>query len=243
VPFAFSACPHDLIRDAGKWDALTSYLIENTRVDFDFVRHTDFDRFASEFSRFQFVYAHPLHAVQLQTQFAFTPVAKYRDVYDEAVIIARDTGAEFTLDKLQGQKVACVYGSPSHAATLIAISQTSPGVSFTPARKPHYPAVSLGMRAAEAPYGIILKSVWENMPNLRSGLNVVYTTNTCSLVHVFMISPALAAHSATLKRVLLDMVNNPQGNAILKRLECSAIAGFGEGDLACLRNTLAVCNF
>jgi hypothetical protein len=243
MPFAFSACPHDLIRDTGKWDALTSYLIKNTRVDFDFVRHTDFNRFASEFSRFQFVYAHPLHAVQLHTQFGFTPIAKYRDIYDEAVIIASGAGSGFTLDKLQGQKVACVYGSPSHAATLVEISNTSPGISFTPAKKPHYPAVSLGIRAAAAPYGIILKSVWESMPNLRSGLNVVYTTSTCSLVHVFMIAPALAAQSATIKRVLLDMANNPQGNAILKRLECPAICDFNEDDLTGLRNRLAVCNF
>jgi hypothetical protein len=99
------------------------------------------------------------------------------------------------------------------------------------------------MRAAEAPYGIILKSVWESMPNLRSGLNVVYTTSTCSLVHVFMISPALAAQRATVKSVPLDMANNPEGSAILKRLECPAISDFSEGDLTGLRNRLAVCNF
>lgn len=116
----FSACPHDIIIDPEKWTAFIEYVEKKSGLNFEFKRFEGFDTFAENFDQFSFVYAHPLHAVQLSKEKNFLPIAKYTETYDEAVVISQKSIVGSDINQIIGKNVACIHGTPSHAALLIA---------------------------------------------------------------------------------------------------------------------------
>jgi ABC-type phosphate/phosphonate transport system substrate-binding protein len=239
----FSACPHDVILDPEKWTAFTRYIQNKTSLDFNFKRFESFDTFAQNFDSFSFVYAHPLHAVQLAQEKGYLPVAKYTETYDEAVVITRNTVTASGIQQIEGKTVACIHGSPSHAALLIDLHCAGKKVDFEEVHKDAYPKVLMAVNIGESDFGVILKSVWDDMLTMKERARVHYTTSSRSLVHVFMLSPKLQNDLEKLQSVLTSMQQDPMGKEVLARLKAPSISSFSEADLKQLKNNLDVCNY
>ena len=250
----FSACPHDVVADPEKWTEFAHYLCERTPLKSEFRRHVSFEDFARHFNSFSLTYAHPLHAIQLWSQHGYIPLAKYEGTYDEAVLITsnssgrrgsfnRIAAAERGVRSIEGANVACVYGSPSHAAALIEIARKSPGLTFESVFKDSYPNVLMSVSTGEAECGIILKSVWTQMISMRDRVRSIYETDARKLVHAFMLAPQLSKLTGVVRTTLLQMEKDPEGQNILDRLGCERLVEFNEAGLSQLQASLEVCRF
>lgn len=238
----FSACPHDVAKDPEKWNAFNEYLASKNALKCDYEKHTSFDEFAENFSRFDLIYAHPLHAVQLRER-KFLPLTKYGNVFDEAVVIASKSMRNTSYKNLQGQPVAYVPGTPSHAAVLIDIANKHPGLSFEQVRRTNYPDVLLAVSQGDASYGIILKSVWDDMIAMKDRVVPIYATSSNELVHVFMLSPKLINSYEAVKAAMTGMQEDIVGKAILARLNCGSLVDFNEENMRQLAQSLSVCGY
>lgn len=239
----FSACPHDIILDPEKWSAFINYVQEKCGLEFEFKRFEEFDTFAKNFEHFSFVYAHPLHAIQLSKEQGFLPVAMYTETYDEAVIISQKHISGSDIKQIEGKSVACIHGSPSHAALLIDMHTNKVELEFDPISKNSYPKVLMAVSIGEADYGVILKSVWDDMLTMKERVRVHYTTSSHSLVHVFMLNPSLEKSLEKIRTALTEMATNKAGKEILNRLKCPSISPFGPKDLEKLAQQLLVCHY
>jgi len=219
------------------------YLKQRKIIDTDFQRFITFDEFADNFQNFSFVYAHPLHAVQLYKVHGFIPLAKYTETYDEAAVISSKSIASPSISKMHDQKVALVKGTPSHAAILIDLSKNYPAVEIDPVTKGTYPDVLMAVSIEEAQYGIILKSVWDQMISMKERVNHFYTTEIKELVHVLMINPNQREIAVSVQKALLEMHNDPEGRKILARLKCDSFTVFGDRGMEELVKNLAGCVF
>lgn len=239
----FSACPHDVILDPEKWTAFSNYLHKKTGREFDFKRFESFDIFAENFDSFDLVYAHPLHAVLLGNEKNYIPIAKYAETYDEAVIISRKTENGSDIRQLEGKTVASIHGSPSHAALLINLHKAGIKIEFEEVHRDAYPKVLMSVGIGEADFGVILKSVWDDMLSMKERVRVHYTTTSHSLVHAFMLSPKLKPELGKFREILTSMTSDAEGKKILSRLKCPSISAFGDSDLKELGQQLSVCNY
>lgn len=70
-------CPHDVLVDPEKWTAFTSYVAKSLRVQGKFEKYFSFDTFAQQFDKMNLIYAHPIHALQLNKDHGFIPIVKY----------------------------------------------------------------------------------------------------------------------------------------------------------------------
>lgn len=234
----FSSCPHDVVSDPEKWSAFIDYFKSKGILDASFLRYVGFEEFAQHFGTFCFVYAHPLHAVQLYEQHGFIPLAKYNETYDEAAVIASKIEKTPSIKGMADKKVAIVNGTPSLAAISIDLAKNWPGVEFDPIAKDDYSKVLMAVTIGEADYGVILKSVWDGMLAMKSRVNHFYTTSLNELVHVFMLKKEYAAIAAPLREAMLTMHLDPEGQKILARLKCDSLVGFGEPELVKLMASL-----
>ena len=239
----FSACPHDVILDPEKWQAMVNYLHKKKVFDGHFERHSSFSEFAENFSRVHLAYAHPLDAVDLVRQHGFTAIARYSDVYDEAVIITQKLNSSPPLEAAAKGSTAFINGSPSHAAFLIEANDRDISIEYQPVLKDNYQDVLMDVALNVAEYGVILKSVFDDMLVMRDNVTVFHTTSTKKLVHVFAVSPQLSSSSVAIQDVLLHMHEDPAGRAILARLKCEKIVPFGAADVDRLQADLSVCVF
>jgi ABC-type phosphate/phosphonate transport system substrate-binding protein len=239
----FSACPHDVILDPEKWTAFAKYVQKKSGHEFEFKRFESFDIFAQNFDSFNFVYAHPLHAVQLGREKGYLPLAKYTETYDEAVVISRKTETGSDVQKIAGRSVACIHGSPSHAALLIDLHKAGHELEFEEIHRDAYPKVLMSVGIGEADFGVILKSVWDDMLTMKERVRVHCTTSSHSLVHVFMLSPRLESELEKFRSMLTSMTNDEEGREILGRLKCPSISAFSASDLKELEGQLSVCNY
>ena len=239
----FSACPHDVILDPEKWQALVNYLHAKKVFDGHFERHSSFSEFAENFSRFHLAYAHPLDVVDLVRKHGFTAIARYDDVYDEAVIITQKLNNAPSFEAATKGLTAFVNGSPSHAAFLIEANDCDISVEYQPVLKDNYQDVLMDVALNVAEYGVILKSVFDDMLVMRDNVVVFHTTSTKKLVHVFAVSPQLKDSSGAIQNALLHMHEDPAGQAILARLKCEKIVPFGAADIDKLQADLSVCVF
>lgn len=239
----FSACPHDVILDPEKWTVFSHYMHQKTGYNFEFKRFESFDVFAENFESFDFVYAHPLHAVQLGREKNYVPLVKYTETYDEAVVISRKNETGSDVRKLDGRTVACIHGSPSHAALLIDLHKSGTKMEFEEAHRDAYPKVLMSVGIGEVDFGVILKSVWDDMLTMKERVRVHYTTSSHSLVHVFMLSPKLKNEAPKFREALTSMANDPKGKEILARLKCPSLSPFNDTDLQKLAKELSVCNY
>lgn len=239
----FSACPHDVVLDPEKWQALVDYLHTKGAFNGHFERHDSFSGFAQNFERFHLAYAHPLHVIELVTKHGFTPLARYDEIYDEAVVITQKMNSDPSFEAALSGSTALVNGSPSHAAFLIEASDKNIEVTYQPILKDNYQAVLMDVALNVAEYGVILKSVYDEMLVMRDQVKVFYTTSTKKLVHAFAVSPTLKGCSADIKQALLQMHEDDVGRKIQKRLQCNKIIAFNEEDVKKLQTDLSVCNF
>lgn len=236
-------CPHDIIHDPEKWTTFTAYLVNELQLKGKFEKYFSFETFAQQFKSLNFIYAHPLHAVQLKNNHQFVPLAKYSNKFDEAVIICRKTQSYSGVSDIEGKKVALAPGSPSHAALLIDFNRNRIKSNFLVIAKQSYPEIAAAVSLKEVEFGVILKEVWDQMSPQYPGLGTLYTTFTKELVHVFMISPELQSLEAEITAVLTGMTSQPLGKEILQRLDCSGLEVFSQQDLKQLEDSLAICQF
>jgi ABC transporter, phosphonate, periplasmic substrate-binding protein len=239
----FSACPHDVILDPEKWQALVDYLSAKKAFVGGFERHGSFTEFAENFSRFGLVYAHPLHVTDLVMKFGFTPIARYDDVYDEAVVITRRNHPNPSFESVAEGSVALVNGSPSHAAFLIDASEKKIPITYDPVLKDNYQDVLMDVALNIAEYGIILKSVWDEMLVMKDRVRPFHATATKKLVHGFAVSPELKERASAIEHALLHMHEDEAGQAILRRLQCKKMVPFRRQDVEKLQADLSVCVF
>ncbi|QQG35384.1 MAG: PhnD/SsuA/transferrin family substrate-binding protein [Micavibrio aeruginosavorus] len=239
----FSACPHDVILDPEKWQAVVNYLHAKKVFDGHFERHTSFSEFAENFSRFDLAYAHPLDAVDMVRRHGFTPIAKYENVYDEAVVITQKLNNSPSFEAATRGLTTFVNGSPSHAAFLIEAHDRNIPIGYQPVPKDNYQEVLMDVALNVAEYGVILRSVYDDMLVMRDNVVVSHTTSTKKLVHVFAVSPRLKDKSVGIQNALLHMHEDPAGQAILARLKCGRIVPFGAMDIDKLESDLSVCVF
>ncbi len=239
----FSVCPHDVILDPEKWQAFVEYLYTKGAFSGGFERHTSFSVFAENFSRFHLVYAHPLHAVELVMERGFTPIARYGDVYDEAVVITQNSDAKFSFENAAKGSTAFINGSPSHAAFLIEASDKKIPITYDPVLKDNYQDILMDVALAVAEYGVILKSVWDDMLVMKDRVTPFYTTSTKKLVHGFAVSPELKESAPSIEQALLHMHEDEVGQAILNRLQCKNMVSFNQKDVQKLQADLSVCLF
>lgn len=239
----FSACPHDVILDPEKWQAFVDYLHQKNLFTGHFERHNNFSDFAEQFARFHLVYAHPLHLVDLVINRGFAPIARYDGVYDEAVIIAQKNAKSPSLEAASISSVAFVNGSPSHAALLIEANDKKIPIQYEPVLKDNYQDVLLSVAIGVAEYGVILKSVWDDMLIMRDRVSVFYTTSTRKLVHGFVVSPELKNKASAIQKALLHMHEDKVGQAILQRLQCKKMVALTQNDVKKLDSDLSVCVF
>jgi hypothetical protein len=241
--YIFSACPHDVILDPEKWQALVNYLHAKKVFDGHFERHSSFNEFAENFSRFHLAYAHPLDVVDLVRKHNFTAIARYDDVYDEAVIITQKLNNSPSFEVAAKGTTAFVNGSPSHAAFLIEAHDRKISIEYQPVLKDNYQEVLLDVALNVAEYGVILKSVWDDMLVMRDNVVVFHTTSTKKLVHVFAVSPLLKDSAIAIQNALMHMHEDADGQAILARLRCDKIVSFSGADIDKLEADLSVCIF
>lgn len=239
----FSACPHDVILDPEKWQALVEYLHAKNVFDGHFERHTSFSEFAENFARFHLAYAHPLHVVDLVKNHGFTPIARYENVYDEAVVITQKLNANPSFEEATSGLTAFINGSPSHAAFLIEASDRNVPIDYQPVLKDNYQDVLMDVALNVAVYGVVLKSVWDDMLVMRDNVVVFHTTTTRKLVHAFVVSPTLKDHAADIQNALLSMHEDAAGKAVLARLQCEKMVPFSVTDVDKLQADLSVCAF
>ena len=239
----FSACPHDVAQDPEKWNAFAEYLGQTEALKSRFEKYLSFDEFAAHFSDFDLAYAHPLHAVHLSRVMHFIPLTKYNNVFDEAIVISSKSNRAPSLKDMTNREVACIHGTPSHAATLIDFSRKHPDINFRPLKKANYPDVLMAVAQSEAPYGLILKSVWDMMVAMKDRVVPIYATSTKELVHVFMLSPALSESAPAIKKAMIEMKDRDSGRAVLDRLKCDSLVDFTSDDLDRLADSLKICNF
>jgi hypothetical protein len=234
-------CPHDVTKDPEKWSAFARELHARGGPDCRFAPETCFERFATGFDSYALAYAHPLHAVKLWRTFQFMPLAAYKETFDEAVVIANKQVKSPTLQDLTLKQVACIHGSPSHAAHLIdfqlrAIAPTTRWVTRT-----SYQDVVMAVAQGEAQYGVVLKSVWDSMMTLRDRVRPFHATSLRQLVHVFMLAPAHRLRAPQILDVLTNLHKDAQGETILKRLGCSQLTAVDENQLGRIESALDSC--
>jgi hypothetical protein len=239
----FSACPHDSIHDPDKWAALSNTLAADLDLPLVFEKYTNFHQFELNFNRFDFIYAHPLHAARLSNRHGFIPLAKFDQVFDEAILIA---SKEVTNPSIKGfalNGVACIDGTPSHAAYLLAASRKGWPFPENPIYKNTYPDVVMSVAEREADYGIVLKSVWEHMADLKDRVVPFQTTDTRELVHIFMLRPTLKDFHKRMTEALAGLSEVEAGKQLLTRLCCERFVPFSDVDLNKLKSALQLCGF
>jgi hypothetical protein len=138
-------------------------------------------------------------------------------------------------------KVACIHGSPSHAAYLLHLNQRGLPFPASWVGKTCYPDVVMAVAQGEAPYGVVLKSVWDGMMTLRDRVRPFHATNTRALFHVFMAAPAQRFRAGEIRQGLTTMHRDARGAAVLARLGCSEIVSADESDLARIEAALCSC--
>jgi hypothetical protein len=234
-------CPHDVVKDPEKWMEFARELQKRGVLDFSFSPELCFEKFAAGFSSYTLAYAHPLHAVRLRREMKFIPLAAHANTFDEAVLIANKQVNGPTLSKMGNGSVACIHGSPSHAAYLIDLHDRALPAPAHWVAKTSYPDVVMAVAQGEAPYGVVLKSVWDTMMTLRDRVRPFHATTIRQLVHVFMLAPLQQARAEEIARILVTMHQDDRGLAVLNRIGCAQLVPVTEGDLGAIESALTNC--
>jgi hypothetical protein len=234
-------CPHDVVKDPEKWMEFALELRARDTLNCTFTPESCFEKFAAGFSTYTLAYAHPLHAVRLGHELGFIPLAAHADTFDEAVLIANRQVAGPSQEKMSAAAVACIFGSPSHAAYLIDLHDRSMGAPPSWVAKTSYPDVVMAVAQGEAQYGVVLKSVWDTMMTLRDRVQPFYATSIRRLVHVFMLAPSRRARADEIRRTLTGMHKDERGAAVLKRIGCSHLVPVSQSGLDGIETALNNC--
>jgi hypothetical protein len=234
-------CPHDVVKDPEKWIAFGADVAARGALDCTFAPELCFEKFAEKFSSYSLAYAHPLHAVRLWREFGFSPLAAHAETFDEAVLIANKQVPSLSLASMSAATVACIHGSPSHAAYLIDLHHRSLPAPAKWVARTSYPDVVVAVAQGEAPYGVVLKSVWDTMMTLRDRVRPFYATATRRLVHVFMLAPTQKDHAPDMSRVLTQMHTDDRGAAVLARLGCHQLVPVSTADIGSIEQSLRAC--
>jgi len=234
-------CPHDVVKDPEKWMEFALELRARGVLDCAFTPEACFERFAAGFSTYTLAYAHPLHAVRLGRELGFVPLAAHADTFDEAVLIAHRQVPSPSRDKMSGATVACIHGSPSHAAYLIDLHDRAMPAPASWVARTNYPDVVMAVAQGEAQYGVVLKSVWDTMMTQRDRVRPFCATAVRRLIHVFMLAPSHRDRAGEIGRALTGMHGDPRGAGVLRRIGCSHLVPVSQAGLGEIEAALTDC--
>jgi ABC-type phosphate/phosphonate transport system substrate-binding protein len=214
----FLVCPHDTVQNPDRWYHLEQYIIHQLGVELQFEIMLDFEDFHANLDRAALVYANSTDSLMLAAEKGFTPIARPKDMYDEAVLVANPEIASPTPAALQGAELVSVTSLlPTHIARHMLSEQ-----GVTPAtihNKDSWLSVISSVWNKEHDYGIVYKDTYEGLSEQgKSMVQAFATSNERKAFHCLMLGPTLAAQQQPLTDLLLAMGSDAESSEILTEL-------------------------
>lgn len=209
------------------WFIFNTWLQKTLEQHIHLELYQDFDsqRQAIAADRVDLIYANPFDASMLVRDRGFVPLVRAIGHTDECIIAVPESAAAKTVEELQpGCRIA---STDDPDVTLVGMIMLEPAdLDDSNTRSIHaasYPLVAKALLRDEADVGFFLEEAFNDLSNLvKSQLRPLVRSQISDISHVFLVGPRLADKRDAIQGVLMNMMADAKGMAVLTELGFSA---------------------
>jgi len=209
------------------WFIFNTWLQKTLEQHIHLELYQDFDsqREAIAADRVDLIYANPFDASMLVRDKGFVPLVRAIGHADECLIAVRETATVHTVEDLQpGCRIASTDDPDVNLVGMIMLEPADLDSSNTQSvHAASYPLVAKSLLRDEADVGFFLEEAFHDLSNLvKSQLRPIVHSQISDISHVFLVGPRLADKRDAIRSVLMNMMTDPKGMAVLTELGFSA---------------------
>jgi phosphonate transport system substrate-binding protein len=216
-------------RLAQLWGPIFKYLEKETGIKIHFETAPNIPTFEARLAvgKYDFSYMNPYHYVVFSKKPGYEAFSKARNKRIKGIIVVRKDSPIEQLDDLNHSTLAFPAPAAFAASILTRSALTQAAVNFTPKYVSSHDSVYRGV--AKGIYlagGGIIRTFSNMAPEIREQLKILWTS-TGYTPHALAAHPRVETRKVKkIQQALIDMENNPRGNALLKKVN---INGFELG--------------
>lgn len=216
--YTLMVCPHDTSQNPDKWLYFAQFLSLNSPVRVHLEMCFDFQEFHETFLQADIVYANPNDAIDFIERAGGRVLARPADIYDELVVVS-PADQPANINDLAGAEIFSVQKMMVTGMGLRALAQKNIQPSGI-RNVSSWLGVVTALREGQGRYGFLYKDTYEMLSALnKANLHVISRSQEKLLFHSLLIRPSLDNDTVTtLQKVLLNMDQTPEGQAVLKDL-------------------------
>lgn len=223
--WTLAVCPHDTADNPERWFLFAQYLnqrLQGVRIGFQPV--DGFAEFRALMRHADLVYANPQDSHALCTQYAFQPLMRPSNLFDEVVIIANAELGDASLADIAGREVASV---PTMLPTCQALARLSDAAGVRPAAIracDSWLGVMNAVRRGRTPYGFVYRDYFDGLGEMSQRMvRVVEKTDTRSIQHTFVVGGKGRPRRRVIGELLASMHRDEQGRECLRALSMASL--------------------
>lgn len=206
------------------WYIFNTWLQKKIDTNIHIEMVNDFDELAKaiDAESIDLIYANPCDIAKLVREKSFTPIAKPIGTQDETIIITRADNPVNNVEALAtGIKIAMTDVPDVNTIGMIMLEPGDIGPDdIEPIICSNYITVAKKVISGEADIGFLLSDAFNEFSNLvKKQVKPLITSKIHVLHHAFLTGPKFSEKTAQLQETLLTMVNDSNGQDILKNLE------------------------
>ncbi len=182
------------------------------------------------------IYANPYDAAMLVREKGFKAVVRPRQHSDETVIaVSRDSAVQVVEDLEPGARVVSTSDPDINMIGMIMLepADLDSGALHDSLRiVDTYPLVAQKLLRGEADVGFFLKEAYDGLTDLtRRNLRVLVSSEIGVIHHSLLVGPGMAPLGDDIRKVLVDMPDDPKGPGVLKSLGLTGWEALEEEDV------------
>ena len=218
---------------ANSWVPLTQYISKRTGLTVNFATAANIPTFEKRLANnaYDIAYMNPFHYVVFSERSNYAAIANQANKKIQGVIVAKKDSNIETIADLQDSSLA--FPAPgAFAATLLPQAELKQSqIEFTPRYVSSHDSVYLSVSKGFFMAGGGVKRTLNNMSdNVLATLKVIYATQRYT-PHAFAVHNKMpAAHQKAIQDTLVNMANDPEGEAILSKLGMSQLQAAIDSD-------------
>lgn len=235
----FLVCPHDTSSNPIRWQMISQYLSEQLSQSVQFELMLDFNDFRQNMDSADIVYANPSDTIHLIDTKGFVPIARPKNVYDEAMLVANTEIGSPTIESLQGVPVASVKKMLITNIALRMLKKQSIAPSEI-ADHDSWMAVISSVWRKDVDFGIVYKDTYNDLSDQgKSMVQLISTSNERVAFHSLLVGNNATPKRAEIEQIIMNMHTEDRCKDILAEHCFDQWEAVSQDEVAQMRQVMA----
>jgi phosphonate transport system substrate-binding protein len=209
------------------WTPINAFLSKKVGVKILFSTANDIPTFEKRAlaGEYDIAYMNPYHYTVFHQEPGYEAIAKQKDKQIKGIIVVAKDSPLSSLEELTSETLAFPAPAAFAASVLPRAKMAKDGIDITPKYVSSHDSVYLTVSRGLFPAGGgVMRTFNNTAPEVREGLRVLWTTPGYT-PHAIAVHPRLSNDLKTkIQQALLDMNDDPEGQALLASINFKALA-------------------